>query len=155
MHRVLFMSFSESASIFFNSNALHTGGLLVTLQHKLWLSVFSGHHFKRNIKHPIPGLAHNKTISMQWTVELWGKPRVEMSGCCKRCHPMQRVSNFGHLFSPIRNNWVKRNVDLLGMFFCCFFSHAFRLLHVPTSRFDYSACTVIDRTITSRKTAAN
>ena len=54
-------------------------------------------------------------------VELWGKPRVEMSGCCKRCHPMQRVSNFGHLFSPIRNNWVKRNVDLLGMFFCCFF----------------------------------
>ena len=88
-------------------------------------------------------------------VELWGKPRVEMSGCCKRCHPMQRVSNFGHLFSPIRNNWVKRNVDLLGMFFCCFFSHAFRLLHVPTSRFDYSACTVIDRTITSRKTATN
>lgn len=36
-----------------------------------------------------------------------------------------------------------------------FFFHAFRLLHVPTSRFDYSACTVIDRTITSRKTAAN
>lgn len=156
MHRVLFMSFSESASIFFKSNALHTGGLLVTLQHKLWLSVFSGHHFKRNIKNPIPGLAHNKTMSMQccrivrkaasrdeWL--LWEMPSNAAS--------VQSRSSFLTNQKQLsqKKRWPARNVFLLLFFFF----HAFRLLHVPTSRFDYSACTVIDRTITSRKPAAN
>ena len=49
----------------------------------------------------------------------------------------------------------KETLTCSECFFVVFFPHAFRLLHVPTSRFDYSACTVIDRTITSRKTAAN
>ena len=121
MHRVLFMSFSESASIFFNSNALHTRGLLVTLQHKLWLSVFSGHHFKRNIKHRIPGLEH-KTMSMQccrivrkaasrdeWL--LWEMPSNAAS--------VQSRSSFLTNQKQLsqKKRWPARNVFLLLFFF--------------------------------------